>query len=70
MVTSAAKRRAVAQLMEVHGISERRAYKTTGFRRMSLCRTMALTHCEHEPPRQVRRRHALVGSSVSITASN
>lgn len=36
MVTSAAERRAVAHLMDVHGMSERRACKATGFCRMTM----------------------------------
>lgn len=36
MVTSAAERRAVAHLMEAHGMSERRACKATGFCRMTM----------------------------------
>jgi len=35
-VTSAAERRAVAHLMEAHGMSERRACKATGFCRMTM----------------------------------
>ncbi|MEP9356866.1 IS3 family transposase [Xanthobacter sp. KR7-65] len=36
VVTSAAERRAVAHLMEAHGMSERRACKATGFCRMTM----------------------------------
>ncbi|WP_291549231.1 IS3 family transposase [Bosea sp. (in: a-proteobacteria)] len=36
VVTPAAERRAVAHLMEVHGMSERRACKATGFCRMTM----------------------------------
>ena len=35
-MTSAAERRAVAHLMDVHGMSERRACKATGFCRMTM----------------------------------
>jgi len=36
VVTPAAERRAVAHLMDTHGMSERRACKATGFRRMTM----------------------------------
>ena len=36
VVTHAAERRAVAHLMDVHGMSERRACKATGFCRMAM----------------------------------
>lgn len=36
MVTFAPRRRAVSHLMEAHGMSERRAYKATGFCRMTM----------------------------------
>ncbi len=36
MVTSAAERKAVAQLVDAYGMSERRACKTIGSRRMTI----------------------------------